>query len=498
MQSVVNFNVPQYKSLGLFLLCLAFIAFVFQDALSGLFSLWLVFDETYGHGLLVAATSLFLTFRALNVKRYDPISPNWYYALPLLLLSMLLEVAAVIGVELVQYLLLPVIILLSFALVAGTGEAKRIVVPLGLLYFAIPLWDHLNNALLALTTVVVQYLVQLSGITAHITGNSIFIPSGEIMIVSGCSGIRYFIIGSFLGVLGSYLNCITLKRQLLLITAAVFLSLLANWVRVYIIILIAYFSEMQSPLVDDHEMLGWVVFLLFILPLLILSSRYSSPGDTGGHTQAADNSPGQRLYKRPAMELAGVIIGFAVLWLSISAAPYMLDRYEDAGRADVKLSDVSSSFGGGRTEETEYIPLAYEWQPQISVPEDISVTQYGQDAGAVTVYRFLYLKGKGRGEILPYINNIYGRADWAVKDKGELGGYQQLRLVNKNTQEEVRVVYRFDVGGFTTSSYSIAKLYQFLAVANGRPYALFTAASTACQADCGPAYERLAVFTGGR
>jgi len=498
MQSLISKFDSRFLPVGLFFICLVIVVLAFQQTLSGLLTVWLVFDESYGHGLLVAATSLVLTCRALVRTAPVSVSPNSYFAIPLVIAAVLIELATIVGVDLLQYLLLPVAILLAFALLAGTAQARLVIVPLALLYFAIPFWDYLNNGLVGITSVVVQYLVAHTGITAHITGNSIFIPSGEIIIASGCSGLRYLIIGTFLGVLSSYLNFTSIKRQLLLIAGLVLLSLLANWVRVYGITIVAYVSEMQSPLVNDHEFLGWVLFMAFMMPLLYLNSRYAPAAPIQADTAITTNTGGvDPLARRGSRKWLRIGIAFALLCLSVAIHPYLLEGGGNSGLQPTDLPDISAPFRNG-WQETAPTPDRLTWQPRIAEADNVSVKQYVQGPDSITVYQYLYVRTGPKDEILPYISNLHDRDNWVVNESGNLHGYRLLELANKSTDQKVLVVYRFNVGGFMSSSYLFAKLYQFPAVMMQRPYALVTAAATSCPLQCDSARVLLAAFLNGR
>jgi len=492
MQPLISRFDSRFMPVGLFFICLVIVVLAFQQSLSGLVTVWMVFDESYGHGLLVAATSLVLTCRALVRAAPVLVSPNSYFAIPLVIATVLIELATIVGVGLLQYLLLPVVILLAFSLLAGIAQARLVIAPLALLYFAIPFWDYLNNGLVGITSEVVQYLVAHTGITAHIAGNSIFIPSGEIIIASGCSGLRYLIIGAFLGVLSSYLNFTSLKRQLLLIAGLVLLSLVANWVRVYGITIIAYVSEMQNPIVKDHELLGWVLFMCFMMPLLYLNGRYVPAEVTQTDAAAA-----------PALHLHGIRkwprigIAFALLCLSVAVAPYLIKWAGGSGQDLADLPDINATFRTG-WQETAYTPERLGWQPSIAEADSASVKQYQQGPDSIIVYQYLYLRKGPQDDILPYVSNLHDRNNWVVNDSGNLLGYRLFELANKSTGQKLLVVHQFDVGGFTTRSYLLAKLYQFPAVLMQRPYALFTAAVVSCPRECDSHRTLLASFLNGR
>ena len=92
--------------------------------------------------------------------------------------------------------------------------------------------------------------------------NSIFIPFGQIVIADGCSGLRYFEIALALAYIIALLNNYSERKLLPALIIAAALGLLANWIRIFILVLIGYESKMESSLMANHEYFGWFVFLL--------------------------------------------------------------------------------------------------------------------------------------------------------------------------------------------------------------------------------------------
>ncbi|MEH6559786.1 MAG: archaeosortase/exosortase family protein, partial [Oceanicoccus sp.] len=60
----------------------------------------------------------------------------------------------------------------------------------------------------------------------------------------------------------------TLSTRTKLLGTAIALGLFTNWLRIYIIIMVAHFTEMESSLVKDHELFGWLLFFIVCLPLV--------------------------------------------------------------------------------------------------------------------------------------------------------------------------------------------------------------------------------------
>src|SRR5690606_34589281 len=122
-------------------------------------------------------------------------------------------------------------------------------------------------------------MVRAIKMPAIIDGNSIYIPFGHILIADGCSGLRYFVIALAIGYIISYLNRYNEKRLLVVLAAAAAIGLLANWIRIFILILVGYQSEMQSSLMGDHEMFGWILFGLLCLPAIYFAPVVKSTAE---------------------------------------------------------------------------------------------------------------------------------------------------------------------------------------------------------------------------
>ncbi|MBV1871585.1 MAG: EpsI family protein, partial [Gammaproteobacteria bacterium] len=131
-----------------------------------------------------------------------------------------------------------------------------------------------------LTVKAVQLMINKTGLTAHIHGTYIEIPSGTFHVAQSCAGMRYMLIALTLTTLHSYLSFRALLPRFTIIGIGLLLSLLANWIRVYTVVYIGYQTQMQSSIVNDHDTLGWIVFAIVLAPIFFLTSflnRFDKP-----------------------------------------------------------------------------------------------------------------------------------------------------------------------------------------------------------------------------
>jgi exosortase len=230
---------------------------------------WLAFDESLGHALV-----LFLVICAwlwTTRRRFDAAAraPSLRGVALVGLVSLGWTLVALGDIALLEQLALIALFFALAVLVAGWRSMLVAAPPLAMLLFCVPIWDELNSVLLDMSASVVGSFFSVTPITSYVSGNSIILPAGTIIIAGGCSGLRYLIVGLAMANLASATNRLPLKQQLIANAIALGLMVLVNWVRIIVITLVAYFTDMQSSLVADHETFGWILFGFALLPLLL-------------------------------------------------------------------------------------------------------------------------------------------------------------------------------------------------------------------------------------
>jgi EpsI family protein len=244
------------------------------------------------HGYVVVLACVWLIARAVRAAPLVPLSTN-----PA---SVLVVVAAVCGmlaarassILLAEQALLPILWIATLYAVVGTRNAQRFVLPICYLYFAIPVWDVLNDPLRMLTVRVVSMWLRLADVPAFMDGDLIHIPSGVFEIAGGCSGSNYLVVGLSLASLLGLLNHDAWRPRLVLFLTGLVLALCTNWLRVFTIIVAGHMTEMRHFLVSDsHYTFGWLLFLaVCVVPLLLvdhwLRGRWAAPAPSAASSVA--------------------------------------------------------------------------------------------------------------------------------------------------------------------------------------------------------------------
>ncbi|MCH2159029.1 MAG: exosortase [Oleiphilaceae bacterium] len=295
--------------------------FAYYPTTQVLFDRWLELDESLSHGLLIVAMSVHLTVkylviiddRGLDVRKNGTIQGT-LYVLGLIISSLIWLIFSSASINILEQILMPVILWIVLAIVFGHSNATKLILPVAFLYFAIPIWDYFNQVLVDLSSLVVGETVELFGITAFITGPKIELAYGTLLIAGGCSGLRYFTIALALSFYLSLDSKASITRKSLVIAVAVLCSLVANWIRIFWIVVAADMTNMQSDLIKDHEYFGWGVFAIALLPALYLGVKLLPPAPSNHIHKKA-----WKLFLRNSAPALLIFIGIITSYLLISA-----------------------------------------------------------------------------------------------------------------------------------------------------------------------------------
>jgi exosortase len=229
---------------------------------------WMEWDKALSHGFLVAILWIYLL---LQLRPTSAPPGGWPLGLALTGLgcaSVLWFLLQSLQIELLAQAALLIVLAFLYCTLLGwynTWQAKAVLfVPV----FATSLWGEFNGLLVQLSSQVVGAWVSWSGLVAHIEGNHISLPYGQIVIADGCSGLRYWVVSLAMGQILCCLNRYSTGYYWLTILLAMLLGLVANWLRIFILVLIGYFSQMQNSLLHDHETFGWLLFAAMLIPAL--------------------------------------------------------------------------------------------------------------------------------------------------------------------------------------------------------------------------------------
>ena len=195
--------------------------------------------------------------------------------LPLLGLAGCAWLAAKLGsVNVVSQASLVAMVVLAVPTVMGMAFTRRILFPLGFLFFCVPVGDFLLPTLMERTADFTVAAIRASGVPVYREGLHLVIPTGRWSIVEACSGVRYLIASLMVGTLFAYLNYRTMWRRWMFVGVSILVPILANWFRAYMIVMLGHLSNNRLAVGVDHIIYGWVFFGIVMALLFWIGSRW--------------------------------------------------------------------------------------------------------------------------------------------------------------------------------------------------------------------------------
>lgn len=464
-------------------------------------SQWLGLRGFYGHGLLVVALAMALLWRALSgAPRRQGVSVP--AAVLLLGATAAMGVAGLVAwagdLLIGRVLALWATLYLGWWALLGRGAGGMLLAPFLLILLALPVWAPLQPPLQAAATVAVETALRGLGIPTFVDGNFITIPNGTFQVEGGCSGLGFVLVSlSLAGYLAVDAGA-SLIRSLTALAAALALAILANWLRILLIVLVGHHLGMGHPLVAGHVAFGWVVYGLLFLPFAFALAAYLPRRRAAA---PADQGPGPLTEApEPAAEAPQRALWSAVVILAAIAAPAYGRYLESQPAAPSDRPALSAPVVDGYRAEPN---PPVDWRPRFPGADATLMVRYlpqTEEAGEVLWFAADYPRQGPDAEVVNRMNDLAG-AGWRRTGQqpgaGAAAGTPLTREVSVDTDQRRRLVWSwYRIGDRHAGSAAAAKAWQIVERLRGRADARLTALATLCESpDCRRADARLRDFT---
>ena len=233
--------------------------------------------EQEGHGPLIIAASLWLAWQSREKLSLARISPAPWAGWLLLLFGLVVMFLARIQQGLLTFETFSIIPVIagSILLLAGWPTFRILAFPLGFLFFAVPMPDWIIDAATVPLKVFISNLVTrvlyAAGYPIAQNGVMIMIGSYQLLVKDACSGMNSIFALSAIGVFYAYAFRWSEKvRSLVLLASIIPITIVANFIRVIALVLIAYYGgpDLLEGIVHDLTGIGLFVVALFLLFVL--------------------------------------------------------------------------------------------------------------------------------------------------------------------------------------------------------------------------------------
>ena len=408
-------NMLALKQLALLLVTFGILVAAFYPTTSLLASSWNN-QSGYSHGPLVLLVSIWLVFREIRNRPLSaPVTPSKWLFLFVIVACCAWVLAYLSATQAIHMIAFIGILYGAVSWIFGAESAARFLIPVGILMFAVPIWDVLTPSLQQLTITVNSQVLGSFGWTAFIVGDIVHLRSGTFRIAEGCSGTHFLVVALTLGVLYVHLNYQSFRYCVLFVLLTSITAMIANWVRIFVIIIIGDVTNMQHFLIKvDHYYFGWGVFALMLIPLFKFGGIIQEWDDKAARSMRPKSWPrkviGAKNHERG--RFANHWIGTVIFVLILMAPPIMASRTISASsvESDLELS-LPDSIGPWRSAgeiSYEEIPL-----PDFSGTQAVLIHSYQRGDDLVVIYLNRYIQQRQGAELVGYYNSWYPQ-DWTA------------------------------------------------------------------------------------
>ena len=472
---------------------LATIFFIAADTLSSLAARWGRMDESYSHGFLVVGIVCYLIYLQKDKLKSYTARPDILSALVLFLAVLFFGACKQLGINVLQEMLLPPIIWLSFVSIFGREFGKVILVPILFFYFAIPFWDYLAYPLQLITVWVNEFLLNIFSINAIIEGVFVTLPNiGVFEVAQGCSGLRYLIVGLTIASLFSILNLSRWKNRIVFILFAITFSLAANWIRVFIIIYVGHETNMTSSLIDDHDFFGWVVFAVSLVPVFVFA-HYLQRAEEGEGVDTSSDMSHCDVQSESATQSKTLVTTLGVIILCL-ALPSTLTTVS-ANTEELPKLKLSNNL-------TDWKKLAVNvgvsnFSKIKGYSHSLKSSFYNSEQNIVMLNMYLFPHQSPGNELIQYSNHAIDTNKWNITsvNKVEIASlpFSMSQVVSRDGGQYI-IVYSYYVSGNFWRDRIKAKLGGLRGFLNERHDGSLILLSSACDGDCEKAERNVTKF----
>jgi EpsI family protein len=288
-------------------------------------------------------------------------------------------------------------------------------------------------------------------------------------VVEACSGLRYLIASLMVGCLYAYLTYRSTRRRILFIAASVVVPLVANWLRAYMIVMLGHLSNNRIATGVDHLIYGWIFFGVVMLLLFWIGARWREDGPAVAEPTGGSIALPFRATDRRAVGITVAVAAIlTVMWPLLHG---WLDPVDGPGRK-LALTPIAEVRGW-----TASSTALSDWRPELHQPRAELAQTFSRDGVKVGVY-VAYFRNQSKdakaissqNKLVRTTNRIWRQVatDTAAIELAGRRFDTRTAVIAAPPRERLAVWQWYWVDGRLTTSDYLAKIYQLLAIFQGR------------------------------
>lgn len=446
MESVTDSKAGENKGLlarQCFAAMVALILIVYWQSFQSMFSEW--WDNSlYTHSWLSSALFFYAVWSKAKKENITPSLRN--LSLPILFFGGLLWwIGVIVSIAVFQHLALYILIVGVTWLIWGWSMIWSLRYMFVVMALAIPLWQVFQHPLRYMSTEASYALLKLLNVPVFLEDFTMTVPGGRFHVEPACAGLAFLLSSvSLVFVYGAW-NQIRLRTLTWLLALSCVVAILANWIRILVIIIVGNYTNMQSAIVQDHLTFGWILFVSIFGPVFWLAIRNINT------SKGLQKEVRQGAYSLPPGSL--VAAGFVLV--VIFPAAHSFYAIPDVNNYQSKLTDITD-MGGFQISTNR---SRAKWEPEFvgAKAQGFKSVRLGNQSGVL--YLAEYPVQTQESELINVNNHIYNDWVWKQVDEVVINNSKVISLQSKNGQQRV-IAYCYIVAGKKVFSEKDAKLMQ--------------------------------------
>lgn len=440
-----NWN-PDHKkdwlfALVRFLVLVALATYVFYPTLLQMFGIWQV-DETFMHCHFILPMTVYIVWeKRKQITWQHPTTA----LLPALLIIPTLFVwfaAYITDVGLVSHLAQVIVFQLLIWHSIGNENARQLKFPLAFLVLLAPIGDFLTPFLQEITADMSVELIKLASIPVYREGLYLHTSVSVFKVAEACSGLNFLISSVVLALLYGYLNFNRSYKTGLLLIFTIFVSIIANSIRAFLLIYIGEKSNMTLGFGEDHYYYGWLVFGLTIIFIFIIAEKFKDQ-EIITRYRFIEHSRGSHYIS---------LIPLSVFILLLGLKNSIIDR-------EIVISSgvIQTEAYLNKSDKTKIGTTFFDAQKRVIIDYEDN-TEF---------FSAIYSAKFQDSDMLTWRNVIWERSDFTQIEERNFGSIfdnvSQVILVDSHGQKFL-VTYTFRIDDYQVTSKPIIKLFQLASI----------------------------------
>ena len=269
MKSPSNFTLCDSTRIKLGLVAILFIA-LYSPTLAWLWERWTQSVWDHAHGILILAVVCYLVWKESRTMQHLPASSSAWGFLILIPALMLHALDAGMHTQLLSAAALYFAIPGFSLLFLGVQRTRSIIFPLLFLTLTLPIplafTEQLHLLLRQIATAAATIVIPKFGIPLYAQGTELHIPNGTLLVADACSGFSTLYAAMAVACLVAY-TCPSPRRRVLVLLLAAPLAILANIIRVILLVFLVQWKGIDVLGTSMHTISGLFTFAV-TLPVI--------------------------------------------------------------------------------------------------------------------------------------------------------------------------------------------------------------------------------------